>query len=339
MRENPPLRSRRALSAGAAFVLTGALTLGVSGCADDDPTLRTPDGKVISTVTSRIAEADVQNPARDFTKTCLEPTETDPGRADVARILVTDPALLDAVCALGIGDKVTAVTTGPGTVPAYLGPQLAAVPAIGTTPSAQQVATARPDLVLSSPATADQLAAVRATGRLGDAEIATVPTGADWRATFTETADALGRSRAAADRLGEYDAEVTRTGRVKDASHDQVSLVRFTPDGRYLEGSDSFAGSILAAVGAQRPAGQRGAEPVKLTDENFTDADGDQIYVSYDGDDARSTAIDVLESDRWMNLGASSWNRVLWVDDEVWYRTRGLAAAWLVLNDLKESLG
>jgi iron complex transport system substrate-binding protein len=37
-------------------------------------------------------------------------------------------------------------------------------------------------------------------------------------------------------------------------------------------------------------------------------------------------------------MGAPTWKRVLSVNDDIWYRSSGLAAAWLVLNDLKGSL-
>ena len=49
-------------------------------------------------------------------------------------------------------------------------------------------------------------------------------------------------------------------------------------------------------------------------------------------------ATSVLDSDRWKEMGAPSWQRVLWINDDVWYRSSGLAAAWLVLNDIKSSL-
>lgn len=330
-----PHRSRRLLAAAA--VVTAA-SVGLTACGDEDTALRTPDGQVISTVTSRIAEANIVSAGRDFAETCLAPTAPDPGRADVSRVIVTDPALLDAVCALGIGPKVRAVTAPEGSIPEYLGPELGAVPAIGDHPSREQVAQAAPQLVLATPDTAGDVTGLRDSGALGSARVATVSAGADWRKTFSEVAAALQRTNAADERLAEFDAEATRVGRVMDAAHSQVSLVRFTPSEELLQGTDNFGASILAQVGAQRPAAQRGPEPVVVTEENFRDADGDLIYVSGEGDEGMQRGIDVLESDSWQEMGAPSWQRVMWVDDAVWYRTSGLAAAWLVLNDVKNSL-
>lgn len=319
------------LAAGAA----GALLLGVAGCAQDAP-LTTPDGSIISTTVTRIAGANVVSADRDFTRTCLAPSVPDDGAPDVARIVVTDPSLLDALCALGMGPKVTAVTAAPGSIPAYLGPQLTSVPTIGDRPDAAAVRAAAPDVVLGTATTAPSAAAFPGVRAL------TVTPGT-WQETFSAVAEALGRSGAAERRLGEFQTEATRTGTRMDAAHNQVSLVRFLPgtDGQGAEevaGTGTFAGQILSMIGVQRPAPQRGADSFPLTDDNFTDADADLIYVSFDGKVGLEHGKQVMDSDRWLDMGAPTWKRVLVVNDEVWYRTSGLAAAWLVLNDVKESL-
>lgn len=341
MLANSPLRGLgRARSRGisALVALSTVATLGVTACGDADTTLRTPDGEVISTVTSRIARVNIVNADRDYAQTCLAPTATDSGRTDVARVVVTDPSLLDAFCALGIGSKVRAVTADAGSIPAYLGPALGAVPTLGDKPTAEQVREAAPQLVLATPSTAAELSALRQTGALGSARVATIEPGKDWRAQFTAVAAALNRSAAATERLAEFDAEVKRIGTVMDAAHNQVSLVRFTPDAELLEGTANFGASILAQIGVQRPAAQRGADPVVVTEANFTDADADLIYISAEGEQGMSRATSVLDSDRWLEMGAPSWQRVLWINDDVWFRSSGLAAAWLVLNDAKSSL-
>ncbi len=329
-----PFPRRLAAAVATAVVLGGAL----AGCGDADTALRTPDGSVISTVTSRIARVNIVNAGRDYSQTCLAPTAPDPGRRDVTRIVVTDPALLDAVCALGIGPSVTAVAADRGTIPEYLGPQLGAVPTIGTAPAAEQVATAAPEVVLTTAGTAGAASAMRATGKLGAATVVTVPTGPDWRATFSAVGAGLNRSKAAADRLIEFDTNAARAGKSLDASHNQVSLVRFTPDAEVLEGTAGFAAQILAQIGVQRPAPQRGPDPTVVTAANFGDAEGDLIYISAQGPEGLERGTRVLQSDEWRIMGAPTWQRVLWVDDTIWYESSGLAAAWLVLNDVKSSL-
>lgn len=302
----------------------------LSGCGSSDTVLRKPDGQPISTSTTRIAAVNLVNPDRDFTKTCSAPTAPDAGRSDIARIVVTDPALLDAVCALGIEAKVTAVAAAPGAVPAYLGPQLQQVPTIGAAPDAAAVATAKADIVLTTPATAHAAAAFAGVA-------ATTIDPAGWEAQFRAVGTALHRSGAAERLLREFRAEAAATGKRLDAAQSQVSLVRFGPDSETIPGTDSFAGQILGIVGVQRPERQRQSAPIPVNQENFTSADGDLIYVSFEPgglDHGKS----VLLSDRWLDMGAPTWKRVLGVDDEIWYRSSGLAAARLVLGDLKKSL-
>ncbi len=319
----------------------------LGACAGDEQDLTTPDGSPISIPTTRLAEVNIVGAERDYTKTCFAPTAPDAGKQDVGRIVVTDPLLLDDLCALGIGSKVTAVTVPEDAVPRYLGPQLTSVPAIGESPGSSAVATADADIVLTTPATA-----VRAAAFSGTKVVTIDPTddpAANWTERYRSVAAALNRTAAATDLLARFTREAARTGRRKDAAHTEVSLVRFSADGQTAEGTDSFAAQVLAAIGVQRPASQREAGSTKLTDDNLTVADGDLIYVSYrDSGDVTGPSVEdsasfrhartVLESDRWLDMGAPTWKRVLAVDDTVWYSTSGLAAAWLVLNDVKGSL-
>lgn len=315
---------------GAAAVLV------LGGCGQDAP-LTTPNGSPISTTTTRIAEVNLVSPERDYSKTCLAPTDADAGQTDVEHIVVTDPTLLDAVCALGIGSKVSAVASAPGSIPAYLGPQLTAVPTIGAEPDAAAVRKADAGIVLTTPQTAG------AAKAFDGARVVTISSdSADpaigWRQRFQSVADALGRSASGTRLLDEFETEAAATGRRMDAAHNQVSLIRFGDNSEQVAGTDSFAGQILALIGVQGPAAQRSPQSFAITDQNFTDADADLIYVSFEGERGLAHGKQVLLSDRWLDMGAPTWKRVLGVDDDVWYRSSGLAAAWLVLNDVKNSL-
>ena len=81
--------------AGLLAVVTGMTVL--AACGSEDDVLRRPDGQPISTSTTRIAEVNLVNPERNFTKTCSAPTAPDAGRPDVERIAVTDPAAFTAL--------------------------------------------------------------------------------------------------------------------------------------------------------------------------------------------------------------------------------------------------
>ncbi len=321
------MRGRRPVWAAVLGVVVVAAS---AACSGDEP-LTTPDGSTISTTVTRVAEVNIVSADRDFSKTCLAPTPPDDATTDPTRIVVTDPALLDALCALGIGDKVTAVTAAPGSVPAYLGPRLSSAPAIGTAPDAAAVSQADADLVLLTPETA------ASSKPFDSVRSATIPAG-DWQEQFQAVADAVGRSEAGRQRLAEFTTEAAKTGRRMDASHTQVSLVRFGEDSETIAGMDTFAGQVLGEIGVQRPGPQRVPDSFPVTSENFREAEGDLIYVSFEGEKGQEHGEEVLLSDEWLGLGASMWKRVLAVDDAVWYDSSGLAAAWLVLNDVKGSL-
>lgn len=324
--------TRRSLVRRIGLATTIGLTVvALASCSGEEP-LTTPDGSPISTVTTRVAEVNIVSADRDYAKTCLAPTAPDPGEADVDRIVVTDPAVLDALCALGLGPEVVAVAAEPGSVPEYLGPQLTSVPAIGPTPDAAAVADADAGLVLTTADTADSARAFPGVRTV------TIPADGTWQEQFQAVADAVNRSGSGRTRLAEYTTEATKTGRRMDASHTQVSLVRFGDDSETIAGMDTFAGQVLGDIGVQRPGPQRVPDSFPLTDENFRDADADLIYVSFEGEEGLAHGEEVLLSDEWLGLGAPVWKRVLAVDDDVWYESSGLAAAWLVLNDVKGSL-
>lgn len=80
---------------------------------------------------------------------------------------------------------------------------------------------------------------------------------ANWADRYLSVASALNRTTAATDLLARFTREATRTGTRKDAVHTEVSLVRFAADGQTMEGTDSFAAQVLAAIGVQRPVSQR----------------------------------------------------------------------------------
>lgn len=145
----------------------------------------------------------------------------------------------------------------------------------------------------------------------------------NWAERYRSVAGALNRSAAATDLLARFTRETARTGKRKDAAHTEVSFVRFSADGQSVEGTDSSAAQVLATIGVQRPVTQREPGTTELTDGNLTTADADLICcASYrdagdvTGPDIKnsvssSTRGRVLESDRWLDMGAPTWKRVL----------------------------
>ena len=318
--------SKRRSTIVAALAVATATALTVTACGDTG----TPPGEGnVTTTTTKIANAYLVAPERNFDNACGAPSTPDSGQSDVARIAVTDPALLDAVCALGIQSKVVAVAAERGSIARNLGPSVLSLPTIGTNPSPAAARAADADVVLGYDAS-------RATAFGG--RTVTIDRNLGWREQFAAVADGLGRAETGQRRLDTFAEQARRAGLRVDASHSQVGLVRFGENSETIEGTGSFAGTILSAMGVQRPATQRGAGAITVNDDNFTDADADLIYVSFRTKAAQEHGSSVMRSDRWLDMGAPGYNRVLVVDDDIWYGTGGLAAAAVVLGDATRSL-
>lgn len=344
-------RSRTAVLAAATVA---ALALAGCGETTDDP------ADTIVRTTTRIAEAAVIGVDRDTTTSCALPSPLDAGQpasgtrtvvhtagtaevpADPQRIVVLDLAAMDAVCALGLWERVvgTAFTPiEPGYFD-YLGTGIAELPSVGSgdVPDLDLVAGVAPDLILGSSVDTDL------RDRLG-AIAPTVTVGSDpvfWRQQFLRVGDALGRRDAAQRVLDDYLAAAAETGRELASSQTQASIVRFTGDGPVVEGTASFAGQVMADAGADRPPAQRfgvvdgrSSEPVDTDDPAAADAD--VIFVRFDGEDGLADGTEYMRTDRWFELGAVSDRRLFAVTDDVW-STPGPVAARAVLTDLKVAL-
>ena len=321
------IRPRRGMAVLALAALVG---LGVTGCIES--TVPGGEGSVERT-TSRIAAVNLVDPDRDANTTCQPTAAVDPGAADPQRIVVADPSLLDALCALGLQDRVVATTTTDGALPTYLGDAVHSLPTIGDVrdPDTGRAAAADPDLVLT-------VGSAPITGARGDVPDATIDPAADWKQRFVAVAAAVGRTEAGDERLQGYLDTAKAIGTRAGARFTQVSLVQFTSDSTLVMGTDTFAARVLTDVGAQRPPGQRQPGPTVLDDKNFEIADGDIIYIGFDGSKGQDRGTSVLKTDRWLDMGAPAWGRSRIVEDQVWFGTGGLCAANIVLLNLRGSL-
>ncbi len=98
-------------------------------------------------------------------------------------------------------------------------------------------------------------------------------------------------------------------------------------------------------MGVDRPAAQRFTDKPYVeagsTDHdlaggaNFSAADGDVIYVSFDSPQAKDRAPTILDSDAWRRLSAARDNRIFVVNNEVWQTGGGVVAARGIIDDLR----
>ncbi|MGQ4596666.1 ABC transporter substrate-binding protein [Nocardia sp. R6R-6] len=349
------LRNRTASFAHAASpgrrvvaVAVSCVTVLAAGCggnSDDDVS--------IVRTTTNIAGAGVVGLERDTARACALPSAPDPASgatrsvthaagvsdvpADPQRIVVLTTSALDAVCALGLWERVVGAVTveGPSPQPAYLGTGVLKIPGIGTAaaPDPARIAALRPDLILGEiPTGTAGFAALQAI-----APTVLVGANTSWQAEFAAFAAGLGRSEAAATALQNYRTEAGDVDTALAASQTQASVLRFTADANQVQGADSFAGQVLGDVGVQRPAAQRGASFDVRPDQFATKVEGDVIYVILAGADGKRHGEAVMRTDEWKELGAATDRRVFAVEDTVWHGD-GLTAARALLTDVRGTL-
>lgn len=264
--------------------------------------------------------------------------------ADPQRIVVLDTDKLDTVCALGLQGRLVgaAVTGAVGTQPKYLGATIARVEAVGTLKEVdfERIAALRPDLILGSmfrtPDAYERLSTIAPTAF-------TEKVGKTWKDNLVLDGTALGRGASAREVLASYESAATETGKSLNSSQTQVSVVRFIRGTIRVYGPDSFSGQVLADVGVQRPTFQRLEDAehrrfAEISEQELSKADGDVVYVSFYGDEARRQGIDVMNRGLWQALGAAKDKRVFTVNDEIWMTGIGVVAANSILDDLEASL-
>jgi iron complex transport system substrate-binding protein len=358
------ISGRRArVFAASTAVLTAVVVTLAGGCGSPGGSPPSPAGQQsVITSTTKIASAGVLGNQRRPDESCArDPAALDPGppdrevrhaagttttRADPQRIVVLSGDELDALCALGLQSRIVAAALpdGSDSQPSYLGKVVHDVPGAGSRsePDLESIKAANPDLILGSGAlTPDdfpKLSAIAPT-------VFTGPPGAKWEDNLRAVGAATGRLDAANGLVDGFEQAADKTGADNDATHFQASVVQLTDTTMRVYGADNFPGSVLAAVGVDRPAGQRFTDKpyveIGITDtdlENspdFSIADGDIVYISFDSPAARDRASTVLGSDAWRKLSANRDNRVFAVNNEVWQTGQGIVAARGMLADLK----
>jgi iron complex transport system substrate-binding protein len=356
----PRVRLVAARSLGLAAVVTAVSVAVTSGCGSTGRSPSTPAGaQSVVTSTTKIASAGVLGNQRRPDESCApDPAALDPGppdrevrhaagtttvRADPQRIVVLSGDQLDALCALGLQSRIVgaALPDGSTSQPSYLGTVVHDVPGVGSrgAPDLAAIKAATPDLILGSqaltPEAYPELTGIAPT-------VFTGPPGAAWQDNLRIVGAATGRFDAANGLIDGFEKDADKTGAANDATHFQASVVQFTDTTVRVYGADTFPGSVLAAVGVDRPAAQRFTDKpyvevgtTDLDNADFSSADGDIVYISFASPAAKDRAPAVLESNAWRKLSANRDNRVFAVNNEVWQSGEGIVAARGMLADLK----
>jgi iron complex transport system substrate-binding protein len=264
---------------------------------------------------------------------------------DAQRIIVLSGDQLDALCALGLQSRVVgaALRDGSADQPSYLGTVVHKLPGVGTrsNPDLGAIKAAKPDLILGSqgltPKLYGALAAIAPT-------VFTGAPGAAWQNNLRGVAEATARVDAANDVIEHFTTKAHDDGAAHDSAHYQAGVVQFTENAVRIYGSDNFPGSVLTTTGVDRPAAQRftdkpyievGSSDHDLANADFSAADADVVYVSFDSPAAKDRAPTIFDSDAWRRLSATRDNRIFVVNNEVWQTGEGIVAARGIIDDLR----
>jgi iron complex transport system substrate-binding protein len=349
---------RPALAAAAICVVATC-----AGCTSQ-PAGRSGSPSVI-TSTTQVAGAGVLGNQRRPDESCApQPAGPDPGPptrtahnasgvqpdtaevpGDPQRIVVLSSDQLDALCALGLQSRIVgaALPDGSADQPSYLGAVVHQLPGVGTrsSPDLAAIKTAKPDLILGSQASTPKLYATLAAIA---PTVFTGSSGAAWESSLRGVGEATARGDAAGGLIDAFTTKAHDDGAAHDAAHYQASIVEFTENAVRVYGSDNFPASVLTTVGVDRPAPQRFTDKpyVELgstdgdlaNNADFSAADADIVYVSFDSPAAKDRAPVLLDSDSWRRLSATRENRVFVVNNEIWQRGQGLVAARGIIDDM-----
>jgi iron complex transport system substrate-binding protein len=320
----------------------------------------------VITSTTQIAGAGVLGNQRRPDESCApQPAGTDPGPSprmapnatgvkpddvqvpdDPQRIVVLSGDQLDALCALGLQSRIVAAALPDGSSdqPSYLGTVVHQLPGAGTrsNPDLAAIKAAKPDLILGS-----QALTPKSYPALSDIAptVFTGAPGAAWQDNLRAVGAATARPDAANGLVDGFLAKAHDDGAAHDSAHYQVSVVQFTENTIRVYGANNFPASVLTAVGVDRPAAQRftdkpyieiGSTDADLANNpDFSAADADLVYVSFDSPAAKDRAATLFDSDPWRKLAANRDNRVFVVNNEIWQTGEGVIAARGIIDDLR----
>ena len=148
-------------------------------------------------------------------------------------------------------------------------------------------------------------------------------------------ADALGKPDTAQTWLDSFHTDAAKAGESIDRQA-TVSLLRVTEGRLRIFGSVSFAGSVLADMGAARPEGQQFTDDVSqdISKEELDKADGGWLLYGVQGGDAS----ELTSLDLWPALQAVSSDHAVQVDDDPFFLNAGPTAARTVLTKVSETV-
>lgn len=257
------------------------------------------------------------------------------------RVVALGDSALDAALSLGAQPVGTLASRGGNDVPDYLKEKAGKITLVGSVrePNLEAVLRLQPDLILASGELSRDLYA-----KLSLMAPTVVPKGGnfeDWRKTFTFYAEALNKAEEGQQRIAEVDARVADL-RQHLPQGQQVSVVRWNPQGPFIMSSQLFVGQLLDGMGF-KPNELAAAQKNKphsdvLSLENLSRVDADWIFLATLNPDGRKALEAARQQPAFTRLKAVNNDRVASVDGQIWSSSSGYLAAQHILDDVEKAL-
>jgi iron complex transport system substrate-binding protein len=276
------------------------------------------------------------------------------------RVITLSEPTLDGALALGVVPVGATSGRGQSAVSLYLSDLAGDIPLVGAVanPNYEEIAKARPDLILVDGTSINNNAEVIAILEEIAPVVATGYAGGDWQLNFRLVADALNRADEAERVIDDYEQRAAAVGEKLRASYDEAtfSIVRWQGTSAAMILGELPPGRVLTDLGLSRPTGQdragRGhAEPVSL--ENLGEIDADYMFFgtlggssvnnpqaggSADLEGARKALEQAVQTPGFMQLEAYQSGHVILVDGSLWTSTGGPLLMNRIIDAVEEAL-
>lgn len=261
--------------------------------------------------------------------------------AEPTRIVALDQTFVDAALALDMAVVgFTDIRGSDGATPPYLAAPMARLApnarSVGelTSPSLEQIAALKPDLIVSAKARHEAI-----YGKLSRIAptVFNQTTGPTWKDNLRLLAEATGKEELARTRLTDYEQRAKTIGdaiRAAQGKNPTITVIRFSDLQTRLYQRASFSGSVLADTGLARPPSQDvDAFAMEFSQERTLDADADQIFLTVAESDSAPVRDRFTSNPLWSRLTGE----VHEVSNDVWIAAVGLLGAHAVLDDLAKT--
>ncbi|MFV0435382.1 MAG: iron-siderophore ABC transporter substrate-binding protein [Leucobacter sp.] len=276
------------------------------------------------------------------------------------RVVTLSEPTLDGTLRLGVKPVGSVNGRGQSGMPNYLREEAEGVPTVGTVAqfNFEAIAKLKPDLILTYASGGNNPESVAILEKIAPVVFVGYG-GAEWKTTFRNVADALGKADEGEQVIEEFEGYAQEVGKQLDEAGygDQTfSIVRWQGSNASLILKDLPPGMALEELGLKRPPAQdregRGhSEPISL--ENLEDADADVMFFgtlggsSVGNPDAGGSA-DISGAEKalaeaegvpgFRQLKAYKNDRVILVDGSLWTSTGGLILMTGIVENIEQEL-